>query len=144
MLVIVSFGTLTLLHADAMARGGPVAGSVAAVIAVFWGARPPGNAFVLSRFWGAVWLVGATGHRRGRIRQHADPKQCDTAHSADQGAPAEEQGRQSLCSCGGFRSVEGAFINVICFHVVPIAMFVVEPNAETLGGQFNPKPTRGQ
>lgn len=38
-LTIVSFGALTLLHADAMARGEPVARSVAAVIAIFWGAR---------------------------------------------------------------------------------------------------------
>ena len=38
-LTIVAFGTLTLLHADAMARGEPVARSVAAVIALFWGAR---------------------------------------------------------------------------------------------------------
>lgn len=38
-LTIISFGTLTLLHADAMARGDPVARSVAAVIAIFWGAR---------------------------------------------------------------------------------------------------------
>lgn len=38
-LMIISLGTLTLLHADAMARGEPVARSVAGVIAVFWGAR---------------------------------------------------------------------------------------------------------
>ena len=38
-LTIISFGTLTLLHADAMARGEPVARSVSLVIAVFWGAR---------------------------------------------------------------------------------------------------------
>jgi hypothetical protein len=38
-LTIIAFGTLTLLHADAMARGEPVARSVAAVIALFWGAR---------------------------------------------------------------------------------------------------------
>ena len=38
-LTIISFGTLTLLHADAMARGEPVARSLAAVIAIFWGVR---------------------------------------------------------------------------------------------------------
>lgn len=38
-LVIVSFGTLTLLHADAMAAGEPVARSLCAVIAIFWLAR---------------------------------------------------------------------------------------------------------
>jgi hypothetical protein len=38
-LTIISFGTLTLLHSDAMARGEPVARSLAAVIAFFWGAR---------------------------------------------------------------------------------------------------------
>jgi hypothetical protein len=38
-LTIVGFGTLTLLHADAMARGESVARSVAALIALFWGAR---------------------------------------------------------------------------------------------------------
>ncbi len=38
-LTIISFGVLTLLHADAMARGEPVARSLAAVIGVFWGAR---------------------------------------------------------------------------------------------------------
>jgi hypothetical protein len=38
-LTIVAFGTLTLLHANAMARGESVARSVAAVIALFWGAR---------------------------------------------------------------------------------------------------------
>ena len=45
-LTIISFGTLTLLHADAMARGEPVARSVAAVIAVFWGARLTVQCFV--------------------------------------------------------------------------------------------------
>jgi hypothetical protein len=45
-LTIVSFGTLTLLHADAMARGETVARSVAAVMAVFWGARLVVQCFV--------------------------------------------------------------------------------------------------
>jgi hypothetical protein len=45
-LTIISFGTLTLLHADAMARGEPVARSVAAAIAVFWGARLVVQCFV--------------------------------------------------------------------------------------------------
>jgi hypothetical protein len=38
-LMIVSLGTLTLLHAPEMARGAPVARSLAAMTAVFWGAR---------------------------------------------------------------------------------------------------------
>jgi hypothetical protein len=38
-LIIICFGTLTLMHAADMARGEPVARSLAAVIAVFWGAR---------------------------------------------------------------------------------------------------------
>ena len=38
-LVIVSFGTLTLLDAGAMAAGEPVARSMAAFIAIFWLAR---------------------------------------------------------------------------------------------------------
>ncbi|MFN0076758.1 MAG: hypothetical protein ACKVY0_09805 [Prosthecobacter sp.] len=38
-LTIAGFGTLTLLHAQAMAAGEPVAGSLAAFIAVFWSAR---------------------------------------------------------------------------------------------------------
>jgi hypothetical protein len=56
-LTIVAFGTLTLLHADAMARGEPVARSVAAVIALFWGARLVVQLFifdarpVLTRAW---------------------------------------------------------------------------------------------
>lgn len=35
-LTIVGFGTLTLLHADAMAAGEPVARSLAGMIALFW------------------------------------------------------------------------------------------------------------
>ena len=38
-LVILSFGSLTLLNAGAMAAGEPVARSLCAVIAIFWGAR---------------------------------------------------------------------------------------------------------
>ena len=45
-LMIISLGALTLMHADAMARGEPVARSVAAVIAVFWGARLAVQLFV--------------------------------------------------------------------------------------------------
>jgi hypothetical protein len=45
-LTILSFGTLTLLHADAMARGEPVARSLAAVIGLFWGARLAVQLFV--------------------------------------------------------------------------------------------------
>jgi hypothetical protein len=45
-LTIASFGTLTLLHADAMSHGEPVARSVATVIAIFWGARLAVQLFV--------------------------------------------------------------------------------------------------
>jgi hypothetical protein len=38
-LVIVSFGSLTLFHADELASGAPLARSICAVIAVFWLAR---------------------------------------------------------------------------------------------------------
>lgn len=38
-LATVAFGVLTLLHAPEMAAGEPVARSLAAVIAVYWGAR---------------------------------------------------------------------------------------------------------
>lgn len=38
-IVIISFGTLTLLHASSMANGEPVAKSLCAFIAVFWTAR---------------------------------------------------------------------------------------------------------
>lgn len=38
-LMIVGFGTLTVLHAPAMAAGDPVARSLCGFIAVFWGAR---------------------------------------------------------------------------------------------------------
>jgi hypothetical protein len=57
-LTIISFGTLTLLHADAMARGEPVARSVAAVIAVFWGARLIVQLFVFdaSPYLTNAWL----------------------------------------------------------------------------------------
>lgn len=57
-LTIISFGTLTLLHADAMALGDPVARSVAAVIAVFWGARLIVQLFVFDArpYLTNVWL----------------------------------------------------------------------------------------
>ena len=38
-LVIVSFGAVTLLHADALASGSPLARSFCAMVAVFWLAR---------------------------------------------------------------------------------------------------------
>jgi hypothetical protein len=38
-LVIISFGALTLLHADELASGAPLPRSVCAVIALFWLAR---------------------------------------------------------------------------------------------------------
>ena len=38
-LVIVSFGTISVAHAGALASGDPLARSVAAIIAIFWAAR---------------------------------------------------------------------------------------------------------
>ena len=38
-LVIVSFGTISLAHAGALASGDPLARSVSGVIAIFWAAR---------------------------------------------------------------------------------------------------------
>jgi hypothetical protein len=38
-MVIIAFATLTFLHADAMAAREPVARSLCAFIAIFWGAR---------------------------------------------------------------------------------------------------------
>ena len=38
-LVIVAFGTLSLLHPDDLASGAPLGRSISACIAVFWGAR---------------------------------------------------------------------------------------------------------
>ena len=38
-LVIISFGTISLAHASTLASGEPLARSVCAVIAIFWGAR---------------------------------------------------------------------------------------------------------
>ena len=57
-LTIISFGALTLLNADAMARGEPVARSVAGVIAVFWGARLAVQLFVFDArpFLTTAWL----------------------------------------------------------------------------------------
>lgn len=55
-LTIISFGTLTLMHADAMAAGEPVARTVAAVIAVFWGARLIVQLFI---FDARPWLTNA-------------------------------------------------------------------------------------
>jgi len=57
-LTIISFGILTLLHAGAMAHGEPVARSVAAVIAVFWGARLMVQLFVFDvrPYLTNVWL----------------------------------------------------------------------------------------
>ena len=55
-LTIISFGVLTLRHADAMAAGEPVARTVAAVIAVFWGARLMVQLFI---FDARPWLTTA-------------------------------------------------------------------------------------
>lgn len=38
-LIIVSFGTLTLVHAEALADASPLARTVCAMIALFWGTR---------------------------------------------------------------------------------------------------------
>ncbi len=38
-MVIIAFATLTFFHADSMAAGEPVARSLCAFIAIFWGAR---------------------------------------------------------------------------------------------------------
>jgi hypothetical protein len=60
-LTIVSFGTLTLMHAPAMAAGDAIGRSLCAVIAIFWGARLAVQCFVfdakpyLTRW---VWKVG--------------------------------------------------------------------------------------
>jgi hypothetical protein len=45
-LVIVSFGTFTLFHADELASGAPLARSTCAVIAIFWLARLAVQLFV--------------------------------------------------------------------------------------------------
>lgn len=57
-LMIISLGTLTLLHAPAMAQGAPVARSVAAVTAVFWGARLMVQFFIFdaSAYLTNAWL----------------------------------------------------------------------------------------
>lgn len=52
--MIISFGILTLLHAPAMAAGAPIARSLAVVIAVFWGLRLAVQFFV---FDARPWLT---------------------------------------------------------------------------------------
>lgn len=60
-LVIISFGTLTLLHAPALAAGDPVGRGLCVVIAVFWTARLAVQLFVfdarpfLTRW---IWKTG--------------------------------------------------------------------------------------
>jgi hypothetical protein len=60
-LVIVSFGTLTLKHAPAMAAGDEIGRSLCAVIAIFWGVRLAVQFFVfdakpfLTRW---IWKAG--------------------------------------------------------------------------------------
>lgn len=58
-LVIVGFGTLTLLNAGAMAAGDPVARSLCAFIAIFWLARLGVQWFVFDAraFLTNAWLV---------------------------------------------------------------------------------------
>ncbi len=57
-LTIIGLGTLTLLNAAAMAAGDPVARSLAAFIAVFWGARLLVQLFVFDArpFLTNAWL----------------------------------------------------------------------------------------
>lgn len=57
-ITVISFGVLTLMHADAMAQGDPVARTVAAVITVFWGARLIVQLFIFdaSPWLTTVWL----------------------------------------------------------------------------------------
>jgi hypothetical protein len=45
-LMIISFGTLTLFHAETLASGSPLARSVCAMIAVFWAVRLAVQLFV--------------------------------------------------------------------------------------------------
>ena len=45
-LVIISFGTISLLHADVLASGAPLARSVCGMIALFWSARLAVQGFV--------------------------------------------------------------------------------------------------
>jgi hypothetical protein len=61
--VIISFGTLTLLNAGAMAAGEPVARSLAAFIAIFWLARLAVQWFVFDcRAFLTNWLLTAGYH----------------------------------------------------------------------------------
>lgn len=57
-LTITGMGAVTLLHADAMARGEPVARAVAAFIAVFWAGRIAVKFFVfdLKPYLTSTWL----------------------------------------------------------------------------------------
>lgn len=57
-LIIISFGVLTLCHAKAMADGDPVARGVALVIGIFWGARLLVQLFVFDTrpFLTNTWL----------------------------------------------------------------------------------------
>lgn len=57
-LTIIGLGTLALWNAEAMARGEPVARSLAAFIAVFWGARLAVQLFVFDvrPYLTNVWL----------------------------------------------------------------------------------------
>lgn len=56
-LVIISFGVLTLMHAPAMAAGDEVGRSLCGVIAVFWGARLAVQFFVFdARPFLARWI----------------------------------------------------------------------------------------
>ena len=58
-MVIIGFGTLTMLHAGAMASGEPVARSLSAFIALFWLARLAVQGFVFDArpFLTNAWLT---------------------------------------------------------------------------------------
>ncbi|HSJ00812.1 MAG TPA: hypothetical protein VK956_00110 [Verrucomicrobium sp.] len=57
-LMIVSLGTVTLLHAPAMVQGDPVARTLAGMIAVFWGLRLIVQLFIFdaSAYLTNIWL----------------------------------------------------------------------------------------
>lgn len=57
-LMIITQGTLTLVNAPAMARGEPVARTLAAAMAVFWGARLVVQLFIFdpSAYLTTAWL----------------------------------------------------------------------------------------
>ena len=62
-LVIVGFGVLTLLYADELASGSPLARALAAFIALFWGARLAVQFFVFdAKPYLKTWILAAGYH----------------------------------------------------------------------------------